>query len=95
MTTTKNETGDIITTSAYLNGRVYATVYLAAPMSTGDLADYIDGIHRDAFTAINAELASRGKHIEAPLVRENFAPDSNGLISTVVYAEWRDDEDDS
>jgi hypothetical protein len=92
MATTHNADGDIITTSAYLSGRKYATIHLNTPLTEDQLADYFDGFHRDAFTAINADLAMEGKHLTAPLVRVDAS--IRPTMTTVVFAEYRDMEMD-
>ena len=92
MTTTQNADGNTITTGAYLNGRKFATIYLAVPLTEDQLADYFDGFHRDAFTAINADLEAQGKHLMAPLVRVDASIRST--MQTVVFAEYRDEDED-
>ena len=94
MTTTRTSSNDVIAVNFYRNGRAYANVYLSEPMREADLSEYLEEIHREVFRAINAALAGRGKHIEAPLVRLALFPDSDGFVRSVTFQEWRSDEDD-
>ena len=88
MTTTQNADGLIVTTSTYANGRRYATVYIPE-MTEDQLMDRLDGFHRDAFRALNADLVLEGKHLEAPLVRVDAS--TRKPSTQVIFAEYREE----
>ena len=92
MTTTRTTDGDILTTGIYANGRRNVTIYLKVELTEDQLADYIDGFHRAAFTALNSELETRGKHLMAPLVRVDAS--IRPTMKTVIFAEYRDEDED-
>jgi len=91
MTTTRNTSGLLITTNSYANGRIFATITIPE-MTEENLEEYIEEFHRDAFRAINADLAIGGKHLLAPLVRVERS--MKPTTTKVVFAECRDDDTD-